>query len=161
MVHGVIFERLGADLGRSVSFDEHIDARTFVDVAMGRRGASAELEASVEASMEASVRASVEAPEADVVAPRPADVVLLDVNISESLNGLELAAQLQQASFDGLVCLMSGSAGDEVAAWRELAAIDLVFEKGAPIGDVVAEVLRAVGERRRRRPDELRVRVMP
>ena len=81
------------------------------------------------------------------------------MNISEKLNGLDLAAHLDAEAFEGLVCVLSASEQSTADAWRERPGIDLVLEKGTAIDTVKDQVLSALSSRRAR--GQVRVRRSP
>ena len=125
VIHSQIFGAIGADEQNSRSFDETVDREAFVDVVMGRL-------------------------DAELMRPvkrRRADVVFLDMNISEALNGLDLAARLHAEAFGGLVCLLTASDPSEVDVWRDRPGVDLIVEKGTAIATVQEQVLEALARR--------------
>ena len=92
----IMEDALHADMERSISVGETRDEQDgFVDLALGRvdvRGQPVPLEKQ-----------------------RPADIVLLDYNVRETLLGSEVASRLRQEGFGGVVCLLTGSSEAELS----------------------------------------------
>ncbi len=111
---------IGADPESSVVVDDmQITPQAFADLVMGAAGPTA-------------------------AAQRPADVAFLDLNISDELNGLDLATRLHNARFEGVICLMTGTTGEVLGTLGSSPVIDLVVEKGVSIVELKAQLTRAI-----------------
>jgi hypothetical protein len=105
---------LSADPQRSCTLGRTKEEQLpFIDVVLGRKDADLQ----------------------DIPVPlRHADIVILDQNIGldrvDHLLGSEVAGQLQEAGFCGLVCISTASAVDQMGSIAGQPGVDLVLEKG-------------------------------
>ena len=125
LLYKVLFDTmLNADPQRSCTLGETEEEQlSFVDVALGRKSATLQ----------------------EMTPPLPAaDIVMLDQNIllddHPHLLGSDIAAKLCEASFRGVVCIMTGSSRHELERLAQMPGVDLVLEKGKPLPDIARQL---------------------
>jgi len=125
MLHEEMFESfLNADPQRSCVLGKTREEQvSFVDVVLGHK----------------SVNLQEMAPPLS-----PVDIVVLDQNIEFDgqvhLLGSEIAGQLHTASFQGVVCIMTGSSAHAIEQIAKLPGVDLVLEKGTNVAKVALQL---------------------
>lgn len=78
----------------------------------------------------------------------PADIAVLDQNIDlddelVSVRGTDLAMQLRQEGFEGVICILTGAHRDEVERLGKVPAVDLAFEKNGDMQKIAKTLLDA------------------
>jgi len=125
--HGVLSRLfLHADPTRSGSIGGTAEeVQSFIDVVMGRRQLSLE-----------------------PAALPPADIAIIDqcIDLDDedlSVRGSDLALQLRQDGFKGLICLLTGAHRDEVDRLSQAPAVDFAFEKNGDMQKIADTLLHA------------------
>jgi len=78
----------------------------------------------------------------------PADIAVIDQNIDlddgdDSVRGLDLAQQLRQEGFEGVICILTGAHRDEVERLGQNPAVDLAFETNGDLQKIADALLDA------------------
>lgn len=82
----------------------------------------------------------------------PADIAVLDQNIDLddeelSVRGSDLAIQLRQEGFKGIICILTGAHRDEVELLGKEPAVDFAFEKNGELQKIADTLLTACAAR--------------
>ena len=79
---------------------------------------------------------------------RHADIALLDENLHDGVTGSSLAAELKDAGFRGITCILTGSANDAIADLQSSAAVDFAAPKGVSFPSLAKHLRRLAAARR-------------
>ena len=85
----------------------------------------------------------------------PADIAVLDENIDVeecdiTVRGSDLARNLRDEGFEGVICMLTGSNRNVVEELLNLAHVDLAFEKGGNLKSIADALSRAHAERKQK-----------